>query len=81
MGVKFNCQLVEDPFLVMMDSNKKYGYSIVTDESFKTVATLWPAVQEWIKKSPKSWFPKDNNPGFVTDNNGKSYNLQQIYNK
>ncbi|GAB1517901.1 hypothetical protein RhiTH_000956 [Rhizoctonia solani] len=72
-NVKFFCDLDYDPFKVMKDGNKVYGFTISLYEYVATIPTLWNATKEFIQANPQ-YLAKDNAMGFLSDNNGETYN-------
>ncbi|CAE6440725.1 unnamed protein product [Rhizoctonia solani] len=72
-NVKFFCDLDYDPFKVMKDGKKVYGFTVSLYEYPATIPTLWDATKEFIKANPQ-YIPKDNAMGFLSDNNGETYN-------
>jgi len=72
-SVKFFCDLDYDPFLVMQDGKKVYGFTLSLYEYPATIPTLWDTTKEFIKANPQ-YLPKDNAMKFISDNNGDSYN-------
>lgn len=44
-NVKFFCDLDYDPFLVMQDGNKVYGFTVSLYEYPATIPTLWDATK------------------------------------
>lgn len=73
-GVKFFCNLNNDPFAFMERNNKTYGFNIGIYEYKYTLLTLWDTVKEFMKENPEL-MPKDNMMGFVSDDAGETYNL------
>jgi len=71
--VKFFCDLDYDPFLVMQDEKKVYGFTISLYEYEATIPTLWSAVKEFIKEYPDLVSP-ENAMAFISDDGGESYN-------
>ncbi|KAF8910943.1 glycosyltransferase family 15 protein [Gymnopilus junonius] len=71
--VKFFCDLDYDPFLIMQDQNKMYGFTISLYEYEATIPTLWNAVREFIHANPKLVSP-DNAMAFLSDDGGETYN-------
>lgn len=79
-----------DPFLLMQDTGKVYGFTISLYEFIETIPTLWDETMsescgpfghepvancvEFIKEHPEYVAP-DNAMEFVSDNGGESYNL------
>ncbi|KAF8526872.1 glycosyltransferase family 15 protein [Hysterangium stoloniferum] len=72
--VDFYCDIDYDPFLYMEDNNKTYGFTITLYEFERTVRSLWGTVKEFIKEHPQYINP-DNAMGFISDNDGESYNM------
>ncbi|KAI5899494.1 glycosyltransferase family 15 protein [Schizophyllum commune H4-8] len=71
--VKFFCDLDYDPFLIMEDQQKVYGFTISLYEYEATIPTLWQAVREFIEENP-DLVPPDNAMAFLSDDGGKTYN-------
>ncbi|KAF7338286.1 Glycosyltransferase family 15 protein [Mycena venus] len=71
--VKFFCDLDYDPFLVMQDQNKKYGFTVSLPEYPATIPTLWNTVKEFINANP-GLVSSDNAMGFLSDDGGETYN-------
>lgn len=44
-SVKFFCDIAYDPFLVMQDQNKVYGFTISLFEYIETIPSLWDSVK------------------------------------
>ncbi|KAG0707728.1 glycosyltransferase family 15 protein [Suillus ampliporus] len=72
--VKLFCDVDYDPFLVMQDQNKVYGFTISLYEYQTTIQTLWDTVKSFINSNPGFVSP-DNAMGFLSDDGGESYNL------
>ncbi|GHJ86821.1 hypothetical protein NliqN6_3223 [Naganishia liquefaciens] len=72
-SVKFFCDLAYDPFLVMQDEKKVYGFTLSLFEYIETIPTLWDTVKEFIRENPQ-YVPEDNAMAFVSDDGGESYN-------
>ncbi|KAF7322988.1 Glycosyltransferase family 15 protein [Mycena chlorophos] len=73
-GVKYFCDLSYDPFKMMQEQEKVYGFTISLMEHKATVATLWQAVKEFIEQHPEHIDP-NNALDFVSDDAGANYNL------
>lgn len=71
--VKFFCDLDYDPFLIMQDEKKVYGFTISLPEYEATIPTLWNAVKEFTKGNPHLVEP-DNAMSFLSDDGGETYN-------
>lgn len=73
-GVDFYCDIDYDPFLLMQDNNKVYGFTITIHEYESTIPTLWETTKEFMKMHPE-YIADGNGMAFLSDNNGDSYNL------
>lgn len=71
--VKFFCDLDYDPFLIMQDQNKLYGFTISLYEYQATIPTLWDTVTGFIKKHPEL-LTEGNAMDFLSDDGGATYN-------
>ncbi|KLO10665.1 glycosyltransferase family 15 protein [Schizopora paradoxa] len=71
--VKFFCDIHYDPFLIMEDNNKVYGFTVSLYEYEATIPTLWNAVKEFLEENP-GVTPENNAMAFLSDDNGESYN-------
>ncbi|KAH0830584.1 glycolipid 2-alpha-mannosyltransferase-domain-containing protein [Lanmaoa asiatica] len=71
--VKFFCDVEYDPFLMMQDQQKVYGFTISLYEYPATIPTLWRHVRAFINENP-GLIPTDNAMAFLSDNGGESYN-------
>ncbi|KAJ3507873.1 hypothetical protein NLJ89_g6058 [Agrocybe chaxingu] len=71
--VKFFCDLNYDPFLIMQDQNKMYGFTISLYEYEATIPTLWKATREFINANP-GLLASDNAMAFLSDDGGETYN-------
>lgn len=72
--VHYHCDVNFDPFLFLEDNNKIYGFTITMYEFEKTIPTLWGHVREFMKEHPE-YVSEDNAMGFMSENNGETYNL------
>ncbi|WWD01339.1 hypothetical protein V866_008282 [Kwoniella sp. B9012] len=72
-SVKFFCDLNYDPFLVMQDENKVYGFTLSLYEYIETIPTLWDAVKEFVQEHP-DYLPEGNAMQFLSDDGGETYN-------
>ncbi|KAG1753471.1 glycosyltransferase family 15 protein [Suillus lakei] len=72
--IKLFCDVDYDPFLVMQDQNKVYGFTISLYEYQATIPTLWNVVKSFINANPDFVAP-GNAMGFLSDDGGESYNL------
>ncbi|KAK7693374.1 hypothetical protein QCA50_002942 [Cerrena zonata] len=71
--VNFFCDLDYDPFLVMQDGNKVYGFTVSLYEYEATIPTLWDTVKEFMEQNP-DLIPSGNALGFISDDGGSTYN-------
>jgi len=71
--VRFFCDLNFDPFLVMQDKEKVYGFTLSLYEYEATIPTLWNAVKEFTGANP-GLVSTDNAMGFISDDGGETYN-------
>ncbi|KAF9509739.1 glycosyltransferase family 15 protein [Hydnum rufescens UP504] len=72
-GVKFFCDIDYDPFLLMQDEKKVYGFVVSLFEYTETILTLWDATKEFIQANPEL-LPAGNAMGFLSDDGGETYN-------
>lgn len=73
-SIEYFCDIPEDPFTFMRTQKKKYGFVISLHEYRKTVVTLWDSVKKYMKENPND-IAADNLMGFVSDDNGETYNM------
>ncbi|KAF9522712.1 glycosyltransferase family 15 protein [Crepidotus variabilis] len=71
--VTYYCDIDYDPFLVMQDQDKLYGFTIALTEWKKTIPTLWKSVKEFTREYPQYVSPH-NAVDFISDDGGYSYN-------
>lgn len=75
-----------DPFLVMQDQKKVYGFTLSLYEYIETIPSLWATVkggtfrhvpvltlQDFIQQHPEH-IAEDNAMGFLSDDGGETYN-------
>lgn len=72
-SIKLFCDIDYDPFLLMQDKKKVYGFTLSLYEYIETIPTLWDATKEFMKANP-DLMPKDNALGFLSDDGGETYN-------
>ncbi|EJD07257.1 glycosyl transferase [Fomitiporia mediterranea MF3/22] len=71
--VTFPCEIPGDPFVYMIENNKRYSFTITIPEYGETIQSLWPTVKGFM--SDYSHLMPDNNAlAYLTDDNGESYN-------
>ncbi|CAK5277686.1 unnamed protein product [Mycena citricolor] len=75
--IKYFCDLDYDPFLVMQDEGKVYGFTVSLFEYPATIPTLWQTTKgysaEFINSNPKLVSP-ENAMAFLSDDGGETYN-------
>lgn len=72
-SVELFCDINYDPFKFMKDNGKKYSFVLSLYEYVDTIPTLWDSVKGFMKKYPEH-ISSDNSMGFLSDDNGDSYN-------
>jgi alpha 1,2-mannosyltransferase len=72
-GIELFCNIEFDPFRLMKDQKKKYGFVISLYEFDETIPTLWDSVLKFMENHPE-YIAEDNSMGFVSDDGGKTYN-------
>lgn len=55
--VEYMCDFQYDPFKLMRENNKKYGFVIAIHEYENTVPTLWPTVEKFMEQYPELIHP------------------------
>ncbi|GAV53619.1 hypothetical protein ZYGR_0AK01210 [Zygosaccharomyces rouxii] len=65
--VEYYCDFPYDPFKVMRQNNKKYGFVIAIYEYEDTIPTLWDAVEEFIEDNKEIVDMENNSYDFITD--------------
>ncbi|GAA5989169.1 hypothetical protein JCM5350_005109 [Sporobolomyces pararoseus] len=73
-NVKFFCNLDYDPFKLMKDGNKKYGFVVSLYEYRETVESLWKVTKEWMEKFPQ-YLAKPNLLNWISNDGGETYNM------
>ncbi len=71
--IKIYCDIDEDLFKFMRESDKTYGFTITLPEYRETIPTLWDVTKEFIAEHP-DYLPADNLMDWVSDDGGASYN-------
>lgn len=72
-SIELYCDIGFDPFRLMKDQKKKYGFVVSLYEYYETIPTLWDSVLKFIENHPEH-ISEDNSMGFVSDDGGKTYN-------
>jgi len=73
-GVQYFCDMDYDPFLMMQEQNKVYGFTISLTEWEPTIPTLWQTVKDFMKEYPQYVAP-NNSMGYLSNTGGDTYNL------
>ncbi|VEU21362.1 DEKNAAC102322 [Brettanomyces naardenensis] len=64
-GVEYYCDFQMDPFRLMRENGKKYGFVISLLEYPETIPTLWNTVEDFLHEYPTSQHP-NSAVGFIT---------------
>jgi len=72
-SIKLFCDVNFDPFMLMKEQNKKYGFVLSLYEYVETIPTLWDTTKKFIKEYPQH-IAEGNAMKFLSDDNGESYN-------
>lgn len=72
-SIKLFCDIAYDPFLLMQDEKKVYGFTLSLYEYIETIPTLWDAVKEFTQAHPEH-VANDNAMKFLSDDGGDTYN-------
>lgn len=65
-NVEYFCDFQYDPFKVLRENNKKYGFVMSLYEYENTIPTLWNATQEFLNIHPEHLHP-NSSIKFITD--------------
>ncbi|KND92046.1 Alpha-1,2 mannosyltransferase KTR1 [Tolypocladium ophioglossoides CBS 100239] len=72
-SIELYCDIHYDPFRVMAETGKKYSFVLSLYEYVETIKTLWDSTKKFMKNHPEH-IAEDNSMGFLSDDNGDSYN-------
>lgn len=72
-SIELFCDIHYDPFRVMAETGKKYSFVLSLYEYVETIKTLWDSTKKFMKNHPEH-IAEDNSMGFLSDDNGDSYN-------
>ncbi|GAA5967054.1 hypothetical protein JCM8115_003506 [Rhodotorula mucilaginosa] len=72
-NVKFLCDIPYDPFKVMKDHNRTYGFVVSLYEYQDTIPSLWKTTKDFIDANPQS-LAKPNMMPWISSNDGETYN-------
>lgn len=73
-NVSYSCDVYFDPFVYMIENNKRYSFTISLKELQPTIPSLWDSVKKFLKENP-GLISRDNSISFVSSDKGDSYNL------
>ncbi|BFZ58945.1 alpha 1,2-mannosyltransferase 2.4.1 [Savitreella phatthalungensis] len=73
-SIKMFCDFDYDPFTLMREGGKKYGFTISLHEYVETIETLWDTTKTFIKRFPE-YVAKNNLMDWLSDDGGNSYNM------
>ncbi|EIW59804.1 glycosyltransferase family 15 protein [Trametes versicolor FP-101664 SS1] len=71
--VHFPCNINYDPFRMMEDTKKVYGFTITPLEWPLTIPTLWDTVREFMDEYPQ-YLTRHNSLNYLSDDGGLTYN-------
>ncbi|ODV84237.1 glycosyltransferase family 15 protein, partial [[Candida] arabinofermentans NRRL YB-2248] len=72
--VEFRCSIRYDPFKVMREGKKTYGFNLAPLELHTTVRSLWNETINYMSQYPDK-IADNNNFKFLTDDDGVSFNM------
>jgi alpha 1,2-mannosyltransferase len=72
-SVELFCDIHYDPFRLMAEQGKKYGFVLSLYEYVETIPTLWDSAKKFIQNYPQH-IAVDNSMAFISDDDGKTYN-------
>ncbi|POR30962.1 Alpha-1,2 mannosyltransferase KTR1 [Tolypocladium paradoxum] len=72
-SIELYCDIHYDPFRVLAETGKKYSFVLSLYEYVETIKTLWDSTKKFMKNHPEH-IAEDNSMGFLSDDNGDSYN-------
>ncbi|KAG7879449.1 hypothetical protein KL935_003101 [Ogataea polymorpha] len=72
--VDFYCDVDYDPFRLMREQQKIYGFTISIYEFRATIASLWDTVRAFLSMNPEAQH-SNSLVDFISDDSGVSYNL------
>jgi len=72
--IKYSCELDYDPFMYMIENDKRYGFTISLTDFELTLQSLWDTIKDFMTAYPEHIAP-NNSFRFLTDDAGESYNL------
>ena len=72
--IRIMCDVREDPFRLLRERNKIYGFTIAIREHEWSIPTLWNTVRGFMEQYPQ-YINQHNAMRFISDDNGGTYNL------
>lgn len=72
--IKFTCDIKDDPFRVLRETGKKYGFTLALYEIPFVVGGLWDATREFMEKYPEYIHPHNAIRFARLDGDDQSYN-------
>lgn len=72
--IRIMCDVREDPFRLLRERNKIYGFTIAIREHEWSIPTLWNTVRGFMEQYPE-YINQHNAMRFISDDNGGTYNL------
>ncbi|KAJ7618034.1 glycosyltransferase family 15 protein [Roridomyces roridus] len=74
-NIKFHCDIIDDPFMYMVQNNKTYGFTLSVYEIPATIKNLWLTVKDFMTEYPEYILPSSVNAlDFISNDGGRSYN-------
>ena len=76
--VNYHCDILTDPFKLLREQNKKYGFTISMRELPNTIESLWESTRLYFRELTTDYFDskaQNNLLDFISDDSGESYNL------
>ncbi|THH03131.1 hypothetical protein EW145_g6501 [Phellinidium pouzarii] len=71
--VDFTCDITFDPFVYMIENNKRYSFIISLEEVKPTVPSLWDTIKDFRTAYP-DLIAEDNALPFISNDAGETYN-------
>ena len=73
-SIKMFCDFDYDPFTLMREQGKVYGFTLSLHEYGDTIETLWDTTTDFVKKHPE-YIAKDNLMNWLSDDGGATYSM------
>ncbi|KAI5119978.1 hypothetical protein M0805_004357 [Coniferiporia weirii] len=71
--VDFTCNVNFDPFVYMIENNKRYSFTVSLEEVKPTIPSLWNTIKNFRKTYPDI-IAEDNALSFISEDDGDTYN-------